>query len=121
AQQAYGKPTDVPPNAQRVIAKGADGQYHDAFLVGTQRMTDRAAAPEKMQYLVDANTGQVIKNWNAIGGDSIPAAAARRAQQGQTVAGDPVSADASAAPKSKIKDFSTVTSTVHLDKDMNLD
>jgi bacillolysin len=79
AQQAYGKPTDVPPSAQRVIAKGADGQYHDAYLVGTQRMTDEAAAPEKMQYLVDANTGAVIKNWNAVGGEAAP----RKPQQGQ--------------------------------------
>ncbi|HVE84771.1 MAG TPA: M4 family metallopeptidase [Myxococcales bacterium] len=83
AQQAYGKPTDVAPTAQRVIARGADGQYHDAYLVGTQRMTDRSAAPEKMQYLVDAGTGQVIKSWNAIGGDGYREAAARRGQQGQ--------------------------------------
>ena len=84
AQQAYGKPTDVSPSSQRVIAKGADGQYHDAYLVGTQRMTDRSAAPEKMQYLVDASTGQVMKSWNAIGGDGYREAAARRAQQGQS-------------------------------------
>ena len=83
AQQAYGKPTDVPPAAQRVIVKGPDGQYRDAYLVGTQRMTDRSAAPEKMQYLVDASTGEVIKRWNAIGGDGYREAAARKGKQGE--------------------------------------
>ncbi|HYV49809.1 MAG TPA: M4 family metallopeptidase [Myxococcaceae bacterium] len=96
AQQAYGKPTDVPPSAQRVIAKGPDGQYRDAYLVGTQRMTDRAAAPEKMQYLVDANTGEVIKNWNAVGGDGLREAKARRGQQGQ--GGAPQSPPADPSP-----------------------
>jgi len=94
AQQVYGKPTDVPPSSQRVIAKGPDGQYHDAYLVGTQRMNDRAAAPEKMQYLVDANTGEVIKNWNAVGGDGLREAKARRGQ-GQGGAGPSQPADPS--------------------------
>jgi bacillolysin len=117
ATQEYGKSTDVPPTAQRVIAKGADGQYHDAYLVGTQRMTDANARPEKMQYLVDANTGKVIQNWNAIGGTDLKGAANRK----EGVAGDPVSADASAAPKAKINDLSSVSSTIKIDKDMNLD
>ncbi|HEY8206014.1 MAG TPA: M4 family metallopeptidase [Myxococcaceae bacterium] len=109
AQQAYGQPTDVPPTAQRVIAKGADGQYHDAYLVGTQRMADRAVAPEKMQYLVDANSGQVIKNWNAIGGDGFREAAARRAEQGQ-----------GGAPAAKAQDASSGTPAAGKGDDQSL-
>ncbi|HVE85507.1 MAG TPA: proprotein convertase P-domain-containing protein, partial [Myxococcales bacterium] len=122
AEQAYGKGCDVQPTVQRVIARGDDGQFHDAYLVGTQRMTDANARPEKMQFMVDANTGKVMKQWNAIGGDDFKAAMDRQKAAGgkQGAAGDPVSSDATATPKSKINDFQTVTSKIKLDQDMDL-
>jgi len=124
AQKEYGK-TDCPPTAQRVIARGEDGKYYDAYLVNSERLTFADSKPEKRQFLVDANTGKVMQNWNSIGGTDIKEIMEHRKAAGTTgkqgAAGDPVSADVSARPNAKINDLQTVTSKLKIDKDMNLE
>ncbi len=70
AQKDFGGPTDRTPVSERVIFKAADGQYHAAYHVELSNTTDVGPDkdPRRMHYLVDANTGEVLEQYNQMGG-----------------------------------------------------
>src|SRR4051812_49292700 len=128
AMQAYGKSTDVVPTADRVIVQGADGQYHDAFRVQTQNF--QGAVPERQNFLVDANTGAVVENWNQMSSffdkndlDRMKqAGGAGPAQPTQGLeGGEPVHVEKTETPNAPIQDFQTTTSKIELGDDATVD
>ncbi|HVE86612.1 MAG TPA: M4 family metallopeptidase [Myxococcales bacterium] len=127
AMKAYGQPSDTPPEASRVIVKTADGQYHDAYRVQTQNF--QGVAPERMNYLVDAKSGQVLEGWNQMAsffdkGDIARmggAGGARGVQASEAEGGQPVHIEKSEAPSAPIQDFQTTTSTIDVGDDATLD
>ncbi|HZN95877.1 MAG TPA: M4 family metallopeptidase, partial [Myxococcales bacterium] len=122
AMQAYGKPSDVPPQAERVIVQGADGQYHDAWRVQTQNF--QGAVPERMNYLVDAQSGRVLENWNQQSAFFDKDDLERMGQAGgaRAAAADvPVKIEKTETPNAPIQDFQTTTSTMELGDDATID
>jgi Zn-dependent metalloprotease len=123
ALKEYGKGTDVPPKATRVLVQDETGQYRDAYRVETQNF--QGASPERMNYLVDAQTGKVIgEPWNQIGGISEKdlqraeqAAAARDAARADV----PVSIQKSSEPNLPIGDHQTVTDQIQIDDQATID
>jgi Zn-dependent metalloprotease/subtilisin-like proprotein convertase family protein len=112
-QEAYGKDTDKPISLEKVIVRGDDGQYRTAYRAEAQNLFG-GSRPERMNFLIDAETGKQLKPaWNQLGGIELP--------QGPRAGGDPVESKATATPNARVNDNATVTSKVKLDKDMNLD
>jgi len=70
AQKEFAGKTDRQPVSERVIFKDADGQYRAAFHVELANTTDvgQGKDPRRMHYLVDANSGQVLEQYNQMGG-----------------------------------------------------
>ncbi|WP_338868938.1 M4 family metallopeptidase [Myxococcus stipitatus] len=70
AQKDFAGKTDREPTTERVIFKGADGQYRAAFHVQLANTTDvgQGKDPRRMNYLVDAQTGQMLEKYNQMGG-----------------------------------------------------
>jgi len=131
ALKAFGNPTDRDPSVEKVITQAADGSYRVAYHVETTNL-GLASGPQRQNYLIDAQTGEVLKNWNQMGGidlQQIEAAKARQAQgapaqqakglDGEEPPPPPVlkTAEGSATPAGKINDNSTVTSSITIDGD----
>jgi Zn-dependent metalloprotease len=110
AAQDFAGPTDRPPTAERVVAKGPDGQYHAAWHV---KMTNTAGPerPRQMNYLIDAQTGQQLQKFNQI--DSIEL-------RKKPAAADTVTVTGSAAPNAAIPDQGKVVSSITLDQDVDV-
>lgn len=70
AQKDFAGATDRTPVSERVIFKGADGEYRAAYHVELSNTTDvgQGKDPRRMHYLVDANTGKVLEQYNQMGG-----------------------------------------------------
>ena len=59
---------DEAPTARKVLVKDAKGTYRPAFDVTVKRYASNTAEglpPAKMRYVVDANSGEILKSWNA--------------------------------------------------------
>src|SRR5512146_820295 len=59
------------PTAQLVLYKGADGAFRKAFRVEVTNLQGQAQ-PLKMNYMVDAESGKVLRKFNAISGFVLP-------------------------------------------------
>jgi bacillolysin len=58
------KGSDAAPQIERVIAKGADGKYHDAYHVVATDLQS-LDGPQKANFLIDASTGKEFSpSWN---------------------------------------------------------
>ncbi|KFA87272.1 M4 family metallopeptidase [Archangium violaceum] len=70
AQQDFAGRTDRQPTSERVIFKGDDGQYRAAYHVQLSNTTDvgEGKQPRRMNYLVDANSGELLEKYNQMGG-----------------------------------------------------
>ncbi|NTX15020.1 M4 family metallopeptidase [Myxococcus sp. CA056] len=70
AQKEFGGATDRKPVSERVIFKDASGEYRAAYHVELSNTTDVGPGkdPRRMHYLVDANTGKVMEQYNQMGG-----------------------------------------------------
>ncbi|MBU8894051.1 M4 family metallopeptidase [Corallococcus sp. M34] len=70
AQRDFAGKTDRAPTTERVLFKANDGAYHVAYHVELSNTTDvgQGKDPRKMNYLVDANTGKVLEQFNQLGG-----------------------------------------------------
>jgi bacillolysin len=78
AQKQFAGSTDRAPTSERVVVKGNDGQYHAAYHVQLSNTSSFKAdqGPRRMNYLVDANTGELLKSFNQMGGIEVPHAKA---------------------------------------------
>ncbi|WP_426749545.1 M4 family metallopeptidase [Myxococcus sp. Y35] len=70
AQKEFNGATDRKPVSERVIFKDASGEYRAAYHVELSNTTDLGPGkdPRRMHYLVDANTGKVLEQYNQVGG-----------------------------------------------------
>jgi bacillolysin len=70
AQQDFAGRTDRQPTSERVIFKGDDGQYRAAYHVQLSNTTDigEGKEPRRMNYLVDANSGELLEKYDQLGG-----------------------------------------------------
>ncbi|NOK19412.1 M4 family metallopeptidase [Corallococcus carmarthensis] len=67
AQKDFNGATSKAPTAEKVIVKGKDGQYHAAFHVTlTDTSVSNGKDPRSMNYFIDANTGESLKQYNTI-------------------------------------------------------
>jgi Zn-dependent metalloprotease len=76
AQKEFAGKTDAnrPPTAERVVVQGKDGSYHAAYHVQLTRTANLEGdeRPRRMNYLVDANSGELLKSFNQMGGIELP-------------------------------------------------
>ena len=108
-QTEFNNKTTEPPHAERVIFKDNDGQYKAAYRVELTNLTG-GPKPLRMNYMVDANSGQVLDRWNQMGGMELPL---QKAAESVTVKG-------AATPNAPINDYSTTTSTITIDQDVDI-
>ena len=78
AQKQFAGTTDRAPVSERVVAQDKDGNYRAAYQV---QLTKTSALqgeerPRRMNYLVDANTGELFKSFDQMGGIEMPRAQA---------------------------------------------
>jgi Zn-dependent metalloprotease len=78
AQKEFAGKTDAdrPPTAERVVVQGKDGHYHTAYhveLTHTAKL-ESDERPRRMNYLVDANSGELLRSFNQMGGIELPRA-----------------------------------------------
>lgn len=78
AQKDFAGKTDAdrPPTVERVVVQGKDGNYHAAYhveLTHTAKL-ESDERPRRMNYLVDANSGEVLRSFNQMGGIELPRA-----------------------------------------------
>ncbi|SEM26752.1 Zn-dependent metalloprotease [Stigmatella aurantiaca] len=74
AQKQFAGQTDRTPTSERVIFQGKDGQYHAAYHVELTHTSNLKAEdrPQRMNYLVDANSGELLTQYNQMGGIELP-------------------------------------------------
>jgi bacillolysin len=111
AQKEFAGKTDRPPTVERVIYKDAEGKYHSAYraeLTNTSSMDQR---PQRMNYLIDANSGKLLEKYNQMGGIELDAKART----------EPKVVTGSATPNAAIADNSTTTSKITLGEDVTID
>ena len=78
AQKDFAGRTDRAPTAERVIFQGKDGNYHAAYhveLTHTKGL-EGDERPRRMNYLMDANSGEMLTSFNQMGGIELPQARA---------------------------------------------
>ncbi|WP_434385163.1 M4 family metallopeptidase [Melittangium boletus] len=70
AQKAFGKEATREPTSERVIVQGQDGQYRSAYHVQLDKLADfkPGEGPSRMNYFVDANSGELLESFDQIGG-----------------------------------------------------
>lgn len=108
AAQDFGSLPDRAPTAQRVVAKGPDGEYHSAWHVQMFNLSEKP--PRHMNYLIDAQSGKLMEKYNQI--DSIEIRKAKAAK--------PLAVEGSAAPNATIPDQGTVNSSIKIDQDVDI-
>jgi Zn-dependent metalloprotease len=76
AQKDFAGKTDRPPTAERVVFQAKDGSYHSAFHVELSHTSGLQGdeRPRRMNYLVDANNGELLEKFNQMGGIELPQA-----------------------------------------------
>ncbi|WP_224366329.1 M4 family metallopeptidase [Hyalangium versicolor] len=83
AQKAFAGHTDAshPPSSERVVVQDKDGQYHSAYQVQLTNVEDLQAdeRPRRMNYFVDANSGEVVRSFDQMGGIELPKAGEAKA------------------------------------------
>ncbi|WP_223642745.1 M4 family metallopeptidase [Corallococcus sp. EGB] len=78
AQKDFNGDTSKAPTSEKVIVKGKDGQYHAAYHVTlTDTSLSNGKEPRSMNYFIDANTGESVKQYNTLGHLSREATAKR--------------------------------------------
>src|SRR5512140_2365250 len=112
AKETFGLTPENRPTAQKIIYRADDGTYKVGYRVELRKVGG-PERPQNMNYIVDAQTGQVDRKWNTIGGIEIPKQAQR------TV--DPITVKGSAEPNAKINDNSTVTSKITINDDVSIE
>ncbi|WP_224244717.1 M4 family metallopeptidase [Hyalangium gracile] len=99
AQKQFAGNTDAsrPPSAERVVVQDKDGQYHAAYHVQLTNVEDLRGdeRPRRMNYFVDANSGEVVRSFNQMGGIELPHAD-EAAAKGAPAAATPTSKPATA-------------------------
>lgn len=73
-----------PPSSERVIVQDKQGNYRAAYhvqLTNTQELESNAR-PRRMNYFVDANSGELLKSFDQMGGIELPHAHAQDAARG---------------------------------------
>ncbi|QDE67880.1 MULTISPECIES: M4 family metallopeptidase [Myxococcus] len=129
AMKAFDGKPDRQPNSERVIYKDISGEYHSAYRVEVTNV-DGTDNPRKMNYLVDANTGKLFEQFNAIDGFARQRGAAHghshaegadHADHAHSAAATPSEIKASATPKAEIADLTTVTSKINVTQDGTVD
>ncbi|WNG13271.1 M4 family metallopeptidase [Cystobacter fuscus] len=78
AQKQFAGTTDRAPTSERVVAQDKDGNYRAAYHVQLTKTSSLGAEerPRRMNYLVDANTGELFKSFDQMGGIEVPHAKA---------------------------------------------
>lgn len=78
AQKQFAGTTDRAPSSERVVAQDKDGNYRAAYHVQLTKTSSLGAEerPRRMNYLVDANTGELFKSFDQMGGIEMPHAKA---------------------------------------------
>jgi len=114
ARKEFGLKPDKQPNAERVIYQDKAGQYHSAYRVQMQAIEGQDR-PQKMNYLVDANTGKIFESFNEIGGFY----GSNRAAPKGAAAPEPITA--TSTTKAEIVDQGSVTSKLAFDQDVTID
>jgi Zn-dependent metalloprotease len=117
AQKAFAGHTDAahPPSAERVIVQGKDGQYHAAYHVQLTHVNDLGAneRPRRMNYFVDANSGEMVRSFDQMGGIELPhahPAAAQAKPAASTTASKQATPTTPGAPATGTADDSTLYS-----------
>ena len=74
AQKQFAGSTDRAPSSERVIVKDKSGAYHSAYQVQLTHTSDLKAGerPRRMNYFVDANSGEMLKSFDQMGGIELP-------------------------------------------------
>ncbi|HLL53866.1 MAG TPA: M4 family metallopeptidase [Myxococcaceae bacterium] len=101
------------PGTELLFYKGQDGQYHKAYRVEVENLTD-SKTPLRMNYMIDAHSGQQLSQFNTLHSVELRGPSLASAQ------GAPVTVTGSATPKAPIKDLQTVTSKIQIDQDVDV-
>ncbi|HLL54836.1 MAG TPA: PepSY domain-containing protein, partial [Myxococcaceae bacterium] len=113
AQKEFAGKTDRAPTVERVVFQDKNGEYKAAFRVELTNTTS-ADAPKRMNYMVDANSGKVLDQWNQMGGIELDRAPAN-------TNAEPVTVTASTSPNAAIADKSTTTTTLDVADDVSIE
>ena len=124
ARKDFAGRTDRAPTAERVVYQGKDGNYHSAFhveLTHTKGLEGNER-PRRMNYLVDANSGEMLTSFNQMGGIELPQARAGGTPGGATP-GTPVPVPGKPTPPTtgKADDTSLYSGKVELSTTKNAD
>jgi Zn-dependent metalloprotease len=123
AQKDFAGKTDRAPTAERVVYQGKDGNYHPAFhveLTHTKGL-EGDERPRRMNYLVDANNGELLTSFNQMGGIELPHARATGSTGGATPAPVPVPGKPTPPATGKADDTSLYSGKVELSTKKNAD
>ncbi|WP_257457380.1 M4 family metallopeptidase [Archangium lipolyticum] len=74
ARKDFAGRTDREPSVQRALYQAKDGSYHSAYHVELSNTSKLKGdeRPRRMNYLVDANSGELLEKFNQIGGIELP-------------------------------------------------
>lgn len=124
AQKDFAGRTDRAPTAERVIFQGKDGNYHAAYhveLTHTKGL-EGDERPRRMNYLVDANSGEMLTSFNQMGGIELPQARAGGTTGGSKPAPVPTTPTTPGTPATgKADDTSLYSGKVELSTKKNTD
>jgi len=125
AQKDFAGRTDRAPTAERVVYQGKDGNYHAAYhveLTHTKGL-EGDERPRRMNYLVDANNGEMLTSFNQMGGIELPHAKAGPTPGGatQAPAPAPVPGKPTTPTTGKADDTSLYSGKVELSTKKNTD
>ncbi|MDQ3266822.1 MAG: M4 family metallopeptidase [Myxococcota bacterium] len=70
ATATFGRASQHAPVVEQVLFQKADGSYTKAYRVEVTDFT--TARPERMNYMVDGATGEILDQWNQMGGIELP-------------------------------------------------
>ncbi|ADO74914.1 M4 family metallopeptidase [Stigmatella aurantiaca] len=124
AQKQFSGKTDREPTAERVIFQGKDGQYHAAYHVELTNTSDLKAEdrPQRMNYLIDANSGEMLTQYNQMGGIELPQGKGAAAPKAGTPASTPKASTPGTQPATgKADDTTLYSGKVDLSTQKNAD
>ncbi|ATB27165.1 M4 family metallopeptidase [Melittangium boletus] len=117
AQKAFGQESTRAPTSERVIVKGNDGQYHAAYHVKLDKLSDFKAGeePRRMNYFVDAHSGELVKSFDQMGGFAHEVEAAKARASKPTTPSTPTTPNSPSQPATgKADDTSLYSGKVDL-------
>jgi len=125
AQKEFGGATDRKPVTERVIFKDASGEYRAAYHVQLSNTTDVGPGkdPRRMNYLVDANSGKVLEQYNQMGGvgNHAHGAGPAHAKKPSLVAAEPTTPGAEPTTTGKADDTTQYSGKVEIGSTKNAD